>query len=197
MKTEPEKYLDFGDVVANLHSELVKTAHEAIEEVNEAYEPYWKTKIDLAKTIVSLASGALILTLTFGDKLLQGVTVTDWWRYCLPAAWIALVISAAMGSISLWAGLSFKRARWLMHYDKDELYSEYDLRNSLEKRLSSEPNTNEAIRKVLKDVELQPNWVSSIKWQNGIALYSLWASYGFFVLAITALAVVGWQIFAT
>ena len=185
---------------------LEQAANKSVERIYQSYEPYWKAKNDLAKTIVSLTAGALVLTVTFGDKFFQDLGAVGTWKYLLFGCWGFLILSICAAVISLGLSLSFKRSKWLYHYESgsrtkgtqrakelfEELYEEYGI---------------EAVKQISDTLRsTAPKFVGApstgieklqLKRKHDIQLFSIYVSLASFVVALIMLGLLGWRQFAT
>lgn len=74
---------------------------ELAKQPTEALKPQIESRKDVAKTLISLSSAALLFTITFASSLIKansGVSL----RYTIGACWLAFVLSLALSLSSLW-----------------------------------------------------------------------------------------------
>jgi len=70
---------------------------ETLKRAEEGSRPIWESQIELGKTLMSLASGALVLSISvvqfLADKIKQ-----PHWTWLLPAAWVLFALTAMLGA---------------------------------------------------------------------------------------------------
>ena len=91
---------------------------ERVEKVYKQYEPYWEAKTRLAKAIVFLGSGVLVLTVTFEGSLTGDSEQIPYFGELLIATWAAIILSIAAGVTSLGLGIVLKRDLWNFYYEQ-------------------------------------------------------------------------------
>ena len=89
--------MDEDKAAADLHAQIVRFASDTVE----PYKPLWAERREIAKTLISLTSAALIFTITFSSSFISPST-SRFWRGCILACWIAFVFSLASALGSLW-----------------------------------------------------------------------------------------------
>src|SRR2546423_946367 len=57
-------------------------AQEAAAKIHKIYEPQWNSRADVLKTIISLSSASIVLSVTFSSSL-RDLKVAPFWRYPL------------------------------------------------------------------------------------------------------------------
>jgi hypothetical protein len=82
-------------------NELLKGQLSIAEQATNAFKPQWETRKDVARTLVTLSSAALAITLAFKSSLLQ-TTIHPLWRYCIITCWLALTASLYCSLLTLW-----------------------------------------------------------------------------------------------
>jgi len=85
---------DFRHAVAD-------TAVATQKRLADIHGPQWTARRDVAKTVLSLASATLVLTVTFADKLLQAASPGSTKLSALAWVWVALLVSVAATLTSL------------------------------------------------------------------------------------------------
>ena len=108
--------MDKHDKVAHdMYEGIVEFARDTIE----PYKPEWAERREVAKTLISLASAALIFTITFSTSIITPST-SQFWRYSVLVCWLAFISSLACSLGSLWfsAGLSSLPVRLEQNSDK-------------------------------------------------------------------------------
>lgn len=73
---------------------------EVAKRTTETLSPRWKAQIDVAKTLVPIASGALVFTIAFVPSLVKP-EVPILWRYCLVVCWLAFLVALVSALLSL------------------------------------------------------------------------------------------------
>lgn len=73
----------------------------AADRIVQAYSPQWKARIDVAKSLVPVASAALVFTVAFAPSLAKP-NVHYAWRYCLVGSWVCFLCSLTCSLLSLW-----------------------------------------------------------------------------------------------
>jgi hypothetical protein len=81
-------------------SDLVK---EAATELHETYEPQWSARNDVLKTIVSISSASIVLSVTFSTSL-RALKVDLFWKYLVVFSFSLLVVSLVLAFIALRIG---------------------------------------------------------------------------------------------
>jgi hypothetical protein len=70
---------------------------ETLNRVEAGSRPIWESQIELGKSLMSLASGALVLSISvaqfFAEKIKQ-----PHWTWLLPAAWILFAVTVMVGA---------------------------------------------------------------------------------------------------
>lgn len=92
---------------------------DAADMVTQAYSPQWKARVDVAKSLIPVASGALVFTVAFAPSLAKA-TVHPAWRYCLVGSWLFFLVALTSALLSLWfsIGLHDMKANILEQSDK-------------------------------------------------------------------------------
>jgi hypothetical protein len=88
-------------------TETAKWMIQFAKEIIEPYKPEWAERREIAKTLISLASAALIFTITFSSSIITPTT-PRFWRYSVLVCWAAFICSlvCALGSLWFSMGLS-------------------------------------------------------------------------------------------
>lgn len=70
---------------------------ETLTRIEEGYRPIWESQIELGKSLTSLASGALVLSISiaqfFADKIKHPT-----WIWLLPTAWVLFGLTVMLGA---------------------------------------------------------------------------------------------------
>jgi hypothetical protein len=85
-----------------------RAVHETFSEMATLYEPFWKARDDVAKTIISIASGTIALTVTFSSSISSPYTHI-FWKYLICAGWIFLLLSIVAAIASLWTSQNARK----------------------------------------------------------------------------------------
>jgi hypothetical protein len=159
-------------VKANL-DELQKRANE----LHQAFAHTWNARADTLKTIVSLSSASIVLSVTFSSSLRQ-LNAGATWRYLIISTFALFTLALVTAFLGLWFGIRVYKlpARVI------------DKRLEMNKALvmsSSQAEANKAIDKLAGDA-LQPvykadNYVAVLYGISGLS----------FCVAIILLAVIG------
>src|SRR5215208_2402267 len=73
------------------------------EELHKAFAPVWNARTDTLKTIVSLSSASIVLSVTFSSSLRQ-LNAGRIWRYLLIASFALFTVALVTGFLGLWWG---------------------------------------------------------------------------------------------
>src|SRR3989442_12101671 len=100
-------------------NQLRDASLDAADMIMQAYSPQWKARADVAKSLIPVASGALVFTVAFAPSLAKA-TIHPAWRYCLVASWLFFLLALASSLLSLWfsIGLHDQKANVLEQSDK-------------------------------------------------------------------------------
>lgn len=88
-------------------SVVYETAGDIGDRIERAHGKVWAARQDVAKTILSLASGALVITLTFSERLVPagaGPAI----RWLIASSWLALLLSCSSAVLSLWISIKLR-----------------------------------------------------------------------------------------
>ncbi len=99
------------------YAALFRAVHETLHEIAAASEPYWKARDDIAKTIISIASGTIALTVTFSSSISSADTHI-FWKGLLCAGWILLLLSIVTAIASLWTSHSARKLSFVFFRHK-------------------------------------------------------------------------------
>lgn len=89
--------MDEHKVATDLFEGVVQFAKDTIE----PYKPEWAERREIARTLISLASAALIFTITFSTSLITP-SMSLFWRYSVLVCWLSFICSLALSLGSLW-----------------------------------------------------------------------------------------------
>lgn len=71
--------------------------------VHKIYEPQWNARTDLLKTIISISSASIVLSVTFSSSL-RALKLNPNWSRLVVFAFVLLVISLIVAFFALWIG---------------------------------------------------------------------------------------------
>ncbi len=92
----------------NLRELLVQIIEHSEKETTRTHTPHWDARNDLVKTVIGLASGSIVLTVTFSNSLTKSGTLGAW-KYLLFGAWLSFLVSIAAAIFSLAVSLKLKK----------------------------------------------------------------------------------------
>jgi ABC-type multidrug transport system fused ATPase/permease subunit len=87
---------DVAEAVTDKVQELAAQFHKI-------FEPEWNARVDVLKTIVSLSSASIVLSVTFSSSL-RPLKVDLFWRYAVVFSFVLFVASLILAFIALRAG---------------------------------------------------------------------------------------------
>jgi hypothetical protein len=161
-----------------------------LDEFENTFAPYWNARSELVKTIISLSSASVVLTVTFSNSLITTrASVT--WRGVLFASWTAFLISTICAIITLWLATKMKtlpRVFPMQSNRVEEALKSLDLdsqKPSLVQEISS------TVEETVADIIF--TGFSSIMKYDKWAERSLKISLIMFVVALALLGVFGWK----
>ena len=159
-------------------NEIRNAALEAAEWVTRAYSPQWKARMDVAKSLIPIASGALVLTIAFAPSLAKPNTHYAW-RYCLIGGWFCFLGALISALLALWfsIGLHDAQANVLEQSEK------------LRKELAKPGVSRESMNNVLDDIFVTAN--RPIERRDKASRRLLNAAYIFYGFAIVLVSILG------
>jgi hypothetical protein len=80
---------------------LFEGSLEIARQVNDAMKPQWEARKDVARTLITLSSAALLFTITFASSFITSNTLALW-RYGVMVCWLSFICSLALSLFSLW-----------------------------------------------------------------------------------------------
>lgn len=80
--------------------EITDNLQEAAAYLHKIYQPQWDARGDVLKTIVSLSSASIVLSVTFSSSL-RGLNLNVYWRYLILLSFAALVASLILAVLAL------------------------------------------------------------------------------------------------
>ncbi len=178
----PQKELTPSEKDA-LFVEVFDRIIEGLTKIEKLYTPHWDARADLTKNIISVASGAIVLTVTFSASLLT-TQVNAWEKYLLIGSWISFLGSIILAVVSFWF-LTNLRA-----FSTPAVTESQKIREVIEKIPVSSRNPEEAVNYILS------NAISKLLRSGELSKYALGASLVMFILALVLLGMFGWKRFA-
>jgi hypothetical protein len=151
---------------------------ESSSVVYKIYEPLWHARSDTLKTLISVASGAIVLSVTFSSSL-KALNVGLFWR-CL------LLFSFIMFAISLISALTSLRVGVGLHgIQADMLAKRTEVQNTISKVDASAENIMEPFMPILDGIN------GSIENRDKWAGWLFDVGFMAFAVAIISLVIIG------
>lgn len=72
-----------------------------LDEVNAILAPSWDARDNIARTLISISSAAVVLTLTF-SKSITNLLASDFWESLILSAWILFMLCILTSILTLW-----------------------------------------------------------------------------------------------
>ena len=85
-----------------LRQEAENAARDIRTKIDEVHGPYWKSRNEISKLIISLSSAILVGTITFSGSLLTSATGSAQCPSLIIVSWIFLLLSLLLGIASIW-----------------------------------------------------------------------------------------------
>ncbi|MDZ7660909.1 hypothetical protein [Thiohalophilus sp.] len=85
-----------------LRQEAENTAKDIRFKIDEVHGPYWKSRNEISKLIISLSSAILVGTITFSGSLLTSSTGATQCPSLIIISWGFLLLSLLFGIASIW-----------------------------------------------------------------------------------------------
>ena len=145
-----------------------KHLDETFERLERGAAPIWEAQADMGRTLITLSSGAIVLSVSV-TQLLMGKVSGLHWTWLLPTAWILFAVSV-LGGISRhgWTG----EARALRAYLEQK---RSEIRAALWK-LEPGPDfgdrVDQILEKAMNDANLEPT--KAIKVHGGLTQLVFW-----------------------
>ena len=158
----------------------MKACQEAAEFTYKIYQPVWSARSDVLKTLASISSASIVLSVTFSSSL-KSLNVGLFWRYLILFSFSMLVLSLISALTALWVGIGVHDIQPNMLDQREEIYK------AIEK---VDPSSEDLMQpfdpifdRVNKPIEIKDKWAGRFSR----------ASFICFGLAILSLAVVGFR----
>ncbi|HJP95794.1 MAG TPA: hypothetical protein VJ843_00325 [Candidatus Saccharimonadales bacterium] len=125
-------------------SEKLKTT---LEEANALLGPSWDARDNIARTLISISSAAVALTLTFSNSI-AALLGNVFWKYFVFIAWILFMLSILASILSL---LTSRNAKTLLPGFMKQTIKLFTLSDSEKDQIDSiEQLTDDTVNKLLK-----------------------------------------------
>jgi len=85
-----------------LRQEAENAARDIRSKIDEVHGPYWKSRNEISKLIISLSSAILVGTITFSGSLLTSSSGTAQCPSLVITSWVLLLFSLLLGIASVW-----------------------------------------------------------------------------------------------
>jgi len=105
---------------SNNFDELKSRLFEIAKETTDPFKHQWDAQRDIAKTLISLASGALVFTITFASSVIKPDTPA-YLRYVIVVCWLAFIFSLILSLLSLWFSIGLHNFPLLLMAKNDEI----------------------------------------------------------------------------
>ncbi len=156
---------------------VTDTVQETSAQLHKIYEPQWNARTDVLKTLVSLSSGSIVLSVTFSTSI-RAAHLNPNWRYVILFSFVMFVLSLVIALAALWIGTRV--------YEMQS--SNFDARKPLHQAVLA-ANTYDEFMAAFTDIQnraIKPI-ANNDRWAN--RLYHVCSIT--FCLAIASLAIVG------
>jgi hypothetical protein len=167
-----------------IDEKVMKSANQVLDEfqkrtaeLHDALVPQWNARADTLKTIVSLSSASIVLSVTFSASLRQ-INAGSAWRYLIIASFALFVVALISGFLALWFGAGIYQMQSLV----------LDKRNSMTNILMTASSPEEIeksfegiLRDTLQPIFIRDNRVTTLYVISGLC----------FCVAILSLAIIG------
>ena len=84
---------------------LANKIKSLVEEIHKLYAPLWEGRTGILKTIITLSSGSIILSVTFSASL-RSASVGPLWRWLALGSFVLFVIALVVSFFGLWFAVS-------------------------------------------------------------------------------------------
>jgi predicted PurR-regulated permease PerM len=146
-------------------------------ELQAIFAPTWNARADTLKTIVSLSSASIVLSVTFSSSLRQ-LNVGSAWRYLIVSSFVLFTTSLITAIFALWWGARLYRLQSLMVDQRLRMYKAIKDSKSEDEIVSSLHQISDEVLKPIYDTD---NKIAVLYGVSGIC----------FCIAIILLAIVG------
>jgi hypothetical protein len=150
---------------------------EASAQLHKIFEPQWGARNDVLKTIVSLSSGSIILSVTFSSSL-RPLNLDRFWRYLIVFSFALFIASLIIALLGLWTSTRLYEAQ----------ANVFSKRMDTQKKFMDSTSTEEFLKGLDGIIESS---YGSIEASDKLTAKLFHASSICFGLAVIALAAVG------
>jgi tetrahydromethanopterin S-methyltransferase subunit B len=158
----------------------MKACQEAAEVTYKIYQPVWSARSDVLKTLASISSASIVLSVTFSASI-KSLNVDLFWRYLILFSFSMLVLSLIRALTALWVGIGVHDVQPNMLEQREEIYK------AIEKVDPSAEDLMQPFDPIFDRVN------KPIEVKDKLAGRFSRASFICFGLAIVSLAVVGFR----
>jgi len=157
-----------------------QACQEAAAETYKIYQPVWSARSDVLKTLASISSASVVLSVTFSSSLLS-LHVGLFWRYLVLFSFSMFVLSLISALSSLWVGIGVHEIQPNMLNERAEIHKAIEQLNPSAEDMMQPFDA--ILNRVNKPIE------TADKWSGRFSR----ASFICFGLAIISLAIVGFR----
>jgi hypothetical protein len=98
-----ENFMDKSNSKEKVAESITNNLLAGAAQIHKIYEPQWDARADVLKTIVSLSSASIVLSVTFSSSL-RAAKLDPAWRYLVVLSFAMFVVSLVIALIALWVG---------------------------------------------------------------------------------------------
>jgi hypothetical protein len=165
---------------------LEEAVQEYLAQIDKFYTPYWNARTELAKSVISLASASIVLTVTFSGSLIN-IGKRDTWNYLLFGSWLLFLLSIISGVLCLWFSTRLKASP--IHF----IMFDKKLRSITLEAFRDKDSKKDWFVPIIATVE---NTISKAFYPDIWAQLLLAMNLLAFILALVMLGLFGWRQFA-
>lgn len=153
---------------------LVNEYVEVAKRMTDALSPRWKAQTDVAKSLIPIASGALVFTIAFVPSLVKpGVSV--FWRFALVLCWLSFLGALISALLSLRYSINLHDYPVLLMEKMQEFADVYA---TIDEDTPAEPNPFHAIsldafHSIRRKEKIARRWFDTSFICYGVALFVL------------------------
>jgi hypothetical protein len=165
------------DKVRESANALLDTFQKRTAELHDALVPQWNARADALKTIVSLSSASIVLSVTFSSSLRQ-INAGSAWRYLIIASFALFVVALITGFLALWFGAAVYQMQSLVLDKRTTMTNILMTAGSAEE---IEKSFERILREALQPIFIRDNRITTLYVVSGLC----------FCVAILSLAIIG------